>query len=228
MAPEGTRLREDILRDTGFSLHDFLSHPVNVGSDDQPMFRVSPSCTLCGSSNAGDLTSLREAPQRFVCPGCGSIQHRNPRIVVRCIAERAGRVLLCQRADQPRRMRWSTPGGYLELGEDIHAAAARETEEEVGLAVDIVSLAGLYEFSQINEIFMVCTARVCGTQVTLGHESVDAKFFAPGEIPWNALAFPTDSEMLRRFCSRPLGAGQPIHYAQFLWEGDGRIMVRDR
>jgi ADP-ribose pyrophosphatase YjhB (NUDIX family) len=227
-APGQTSKRDEILRDTGFSLLEFLSHIPDVGPDPQVFLQLSRFCNLCGSSKSSDLAGLRNQPERLVCPECGSTHHRSPRIVVRCVAESEGQVLLCQRADQPRRMRWSTPGGYLELGEDTHAAAVRETEEEVGITVDSVSLAAVYEFPQINEILMMCTASFRRNLITLSHETMDAKLFAPEEIPWNALAFPSDSEILHRFCDLPRGTSQSIHYATFLWGSDGRIMVRER
>ena len=46
-----------------------------------------------------------------------------------------GRVLLIQRAKPPYHGLWTLPGGRLEAGEDAVSAAARETREELGLAV---------------------------------------------------------------------------------------------
>ncbi len=50
-------------------------------------------------------------------------------------------VLLVKRKDEPSRGLWSPPGGALELGETVEAAAAREALEETGVAVKAVRVA---------------------------------------------------------------------------------------
>ncbi len=44
-------------------------------------------------------------------------------------------ILLVKRRDEPNRGRWSPPGGSLEMGETVEAAAVRETHEETGVVV---------------------------------------------------------------------------------------------
>ncbi len=56
-----------------------------------------------------------------------------------------GRVLLVQRARPPLLGQWGLPGGMLELGEQLAAAAAREVQEECGIAVAIGGVAGVFE-----------------------------------------------------------------------------------
>jgi 8-oxo-dGTP diphosphatase len=50
---------------------------------------------------------------------------------------RQGLVLIAQRAQPPWRGAFSLPGGVVELGETLEAAAARELYEEVGVEADI-------------------------------------------------------------------------------------------
>jgi 8-oxo-dGTP diphosphatase len=63
------------------------------------------------------------------------------RPIVGCLAvvRRGGRVLLAQRSLPPGIGRWGFPGGMQELGETVHACAARELEEETGIAADPVA-----------------------------------------------------------------------------------------
>jgi 8-oxo-dGTP diphosphatase len=51
-----------------------------------------------------------------------------------------GRALLTQRARPPFADRWSLPGGHVEGGERLDAAARREVEEETGLHCEIGEL----------------------------------------------------------------------------------------
>lgn len=56
-----------------------------------------------------------------------------------------GRVLLVQRGRPPRAGSWGLPGGMLEVGERLAAAAAREAREECGVEIEIGGVAGVFE-----------------------------------------------------------------------------------
>jgi 8-oxo-dGTP diphosphatase len=60
-----------------------------------------------------------------------------PVVGVGAVIVRDGRVLLIQRGNEPNRGYWSIPGGVVELGETLAAAASREVREECGLEVEV-------------------------------------------------------------------------------------------
>ena len=79
----------------------------------------------------------------------------NPRVVTAVIVEYDGRVLLQQRAIEPRRGYWTFPGGFLEFGEMPEDGARRETKEEVGLDVTIEALHGVYARPDVGIVLVV-------------------------------------------------------------------------
>lgn len=56
------------------------------------------------------------------------LQHKTVTIVV----EKGGKFLLIKRANRPMRGFWAPPGGHVDKGERVYAAAQREALEEVG------------------------------------------------------------------------------------------------
>ncbi|MGE0132533.1 MAG: NUDIX domain-containing protein [Blastocatellales bacterium] len=65
-------------------------------------------------------------------------------LVIFTIAEDDLKVLLIRRGQEPFKGRWALPGGFVEIGESLERAAARELKEEVG--VTNVYLEQLYTF----------------------------------------------------------------------------------
>lgn len=60
---------------------------------------------------------------------------------VSALVYRGGELLLMRRSDNGH---WSLPGGFVEMGESVVAAARREVAEETGYAVEIGRLVGVY------------------------------------------------------------------------------------
>lgn len=108
-----------------------------------------------------------------------------------------GAVLLQRRSDNNR---WSVPGGAMELGESIAAAAVREVREETGLEVEVVSLIGVYsdprhvvayDDGEVRQQFSICFAcRATGGSLGTSDESLDVRFFAWDELDGLDIAAP--------------------------------------
>jgi ADP-ribose pyrophosphatase YjhB (NUDIX family) len=68
-----------------------------------------------------------------------------PLLGVGAVVFHEGKVLLIERGTEPLKGWWTVPGGLVEIGERLEAAAGRETLEETGLIVKPVAVAAVFQ-----------------------------------------------------------------------------------
>lgn len=148
-------------------------------------------CPGCGFPLARTESAGKVRP---VCSKCRRIIYYDPKVAAVVVVARDDRVLMVRRANQPGYGLWSVPGGYVDRGEVVEAAAAREVREETGLVVAIGGLLGL--FSQAgNPVIVAAFAGVeTGGLLRAGPETLAVDFFPQDALP--PLAFPRDAQML--------------------------------
>jgi ADP-ribose pyrophosphatase YjhB (NUDIX family) len=158
-------------------------------------------CPTCAGSletrqlKAGD-------PPRLVCARCGQILYLDPKVAVGTIVRADDdRLVLVRRAIEPGYGLWVFPGGYVDRGEEVTAAAVREAREEAGLDVELEGLINIYSYARRSLIVIVYSARVIGGDLCTDDECLEARLFPPSEIPWDKLAFHSTTQALREYLS---------------------------
>ena len=150
---------------------------------------------------------------RHVCEACGTIHYQNPRLVVGCVPEHQGRILLCRRAIEPRRGFWTVPAGFFENGETLQQGAARESREEALAEVGIGSLLSIVHVLHARQVHVFFRATLLGPEFGAGPESLEVELIRPEEIPWPELAFPSTEFSLRRYLEDRAAGVESHHFA---------------
>ena len=155
-------------------------------------------CPRCGGSLTSRTLKAGE-PARLVCQACGFVFFLDPKVATGAVFSLDGGVLLVQRGIEPSYGKWVFPGGYVDRGESLEAAAIREVKEESGLDVRLTRLLGVYSSPGHPVILIAYAGEVTGGSIQVDEEGLDARVFAPAEIPWGDLAFPSTSQVIRDF-----------------------------
>jgi len=155
-------------------------------------------CPRCAAALVSRILRAGEPP-RLICQACGFIFFLDPKVATGAVFSLDGGILLIQRAIQPSYGKWVFPGGYVDRGESLEAAALREVKEECGLDVRLTRLLGAYSSPDNPVIVIAYTGEVTGGSLTVDEEGLCARAFRPAEIPWDQLAFPTTSKVIRDY-----------------------------
>ena len=155
-------------------------------------------CPRCGGDLEKRIVKPTE-PKRLVCLNCSFIFYQDPKVVAGTIFTLDGRIVLLKRGVEPAIGKWVFPGGYVDRGESVHEAAIRETKEESQMDVKLGPLLNVYSYPRSPNIIVVYAAQVVGGELAAGDESVEARVFAPAEIPWNDLAFDSTKDALKDY-----------------------------
>jgi NAD+ diphosphatase len=155
--------------------------------DEAPLFAAALSLAWWHSrhgfcANCGHATTIARGGWARECPSCEA-QHF-PRVdpVVIMLAEHDGRLLLGRQPQYPAG-RYSALAGFLEPGESIEAAVARELHEEAGIAVAHVRYVASQPWPFPSSLMIGCHARALGEALTVDTTELDdARWFTRAEI----------------------------------------------
>lgn len=113
-----------------------------------------------------------------------------PRVGVGAVILKEDRVLLVKRGSPPSQGKWSIPGGLVQLGETTEAAAIREVEEECGLKVRVLGIAGIVDRIvpgndgriRYHYVLVDYLATPESEEVRPGSDAADARWVQVGEL----------------------------------------------
>jgi ADP-ribose pyrophosphatase YjhB (NUDIX family) len=154
-------------------------------------------CTACGAATEERAV---EGRPRQVCVACGLVAYLDPKLAVAVLLVQDDRVLLGRRGPGTREPgKWSFPAGFVERGERVEAAAAREAREETGLQVVIGELVGLFSSEGEPVVLAVYEATASGEPLA-GDDLTEVGWFPISALP--ELAFPRDRKILEAWLGR--------------------------
>ena len=149
-------------------------------------------CARCGHALVVEELHGRPRPR---CPSCGHIVFLEPKLAAVVLVPIDGKLVLVRRANEPALGEWSFPSGYVDRGEAVEDAAAREVREETGLEVEVTRLLGIYSRADDPVVLAAYAAEVVGGVLQAGDEVSDIDLFDPDALP--PLPFFHDASILR-------------------------------
>lgn len=158
-----------------------------LGPCDAPVFaaalslanwhRRHPFCSVCG----GPTQPVRGGWSRR-CNSCSAEHFPRADPVVIMLAEHDGKLLLGRQPQYPPG-RYSALAGFVEPGETIEAAVARELGEEAGIAVADVRYVASQPWPFPSTLMIGCTARALASDLTIDRTELDdARWFTRAEV----------------------------------------------
>jgi NAD+ diphosphatase len=165
-------------------------------------------CSVCGAAS-----EVREAGLLRVCPACGAEHHpRTDPVVIMLVIDRAGdRVLLGRQPSWPPG-RYSALAGFVEPGESLEDAVAREVLEESGVEVTGARYVSSQPWPFPSSLMLGFEASYVGGAVAaVDGELDDARWFTRAELTDAAaergsLRLPPPLAIARRLIDRRLAA----------------------
>jgi NAD+ diphosphatase len=156
-------------------------------------------------ANCGAPSEAREAGHVRVCPACGTQHHPRTDPVVIMLVTDGDRALLGRQAQWPTG-RYSALAGFVEPGESLEEAVAREVREEAGVRVDDVRYRSSQPWPFPTSLMLGFSARWAGGEpVVRDGELEDVGWFTRRAIVDGDVQLPPPTAIARRLIDEWLG-----------------------
>ena len=162
---------------------------------DAPRYKF---CPMCGHPLV-TKRPLDDVRVREVCEACGFVHYVNPTPVVGTLPVFGGRVLLCRRAIEPRKGKWTLPAGFMEAHETLQQGALRETWEETGAHARAGMLLTVIDVPYASQVHFFFLSELDALPLAPGPETMEQRLFSEREIPWDDISFTTVKTTLEHY-----------------------------
>ena len=135
----------------------------------------------CGSCGAPTRSERMGHLRVCTADGCGRVQFPRSDPAIITLIRRGDRALLVHQTEWPER-RFSTLAGFVEPGESLEQALAREVDEEVGLAVERTEYFASQPWPFPHTLMVGFRTEAAPGAVVLGDELADARWFTRSEL----------------------------------------------
>lgn len=136
---------------------------------------------FCGACGAPTVAKSGERCRE--CPRCGGLSYPRLSPVVMVLVRRGRELLLARSPRFPPGM-YSALAGFVEPGETLEQAAAREVREEVGLEIANLRYFASQSWPFPHSLMIAFVAEHAGGEIRLGDEEIeDAGWYPPERLP---------------------------------------------
>jgi NAD+ diphosphatase len=195
--PEGADLGTDLvvagLRELYLVLPEHLMAAAGRAFQTLEWYHGHAYCGRCGTP-----TELSGTEMARSCPTCGALHFPRVTPAVIMLVEREGEVLLA------RNRRFAGPfysvlAGFVEPGETLEQAVAREVGEEAGIEIGDVRYFGSQSWPFPSQLMIGFFARHSAGEVKVdGSELIEASWFRPEQVAAGEIQLPGPFSIARR------------------------------
>lgn len=166
-----------------------------------PGAQLPKYCPRCGQALA--LKNIKTGePDRHVCTGCSEVFWLDPKLAVGTLIEWKGGLLVLKRGIEPGYGKWVFPGGFVDRGEPVPEAAAREAREEVCVEVGELEISGIFSYPGHPVVLITYAAKILSGTPAAGDEALDIDVFPLDAMPFEKLAFRSTVDAVREYLKK--------------------------
>ena len=162
------------------------------------MINFCPTC--------GEKTNYQHHPpdtiKRATCSSCHQIHYENPRIITGILPIYNNQIILCKRAIEPQKGKWTIPAGFMEQNETVEEGALREAKEEANIDATIDYLLNIESIKKVNQVYIIFKATVTKNTFKPMEETEAIKCVDIKNIPWNDIAFSAVTASLKKYSQK--------------------------